>query len=210
MMRRGKRVFDWIASAIGLALFAPLFPLIALAVKVDSEGPVFFIQERIGVGFKPFHVLKFRTMMTVRSRAPLTCGADPRITRVGRIMRRFKLDELPQLWNVFRGDMSLVGPRPEVREHVALYVEDYQLLISVRPGITDPASIAYRSEAELLGTANDPETYYRHVILPDKIRMSGQYLLRATFWTDLAVLARTLIACLGPGIDGPTISTPRS
>jgi lipopolysaccharide/colanic/teichoic acid biosynthesis glycosyltransferase len=132
------------------------------------------------------------------SGAAITCGADPRITRVGRVIRRFKLDEVPQLWNVFRGDMSLVGPRPELREHVALYVEDYRLLLSVRPGITDPASIAYRSEAELLGTTKDPGTYYRHVILPDKIRMSGEYLIKANLRTDLGVLMRTLVACLSP------------
>ena len=124
MTRPGKRIFDLTVSAIGLVLCAPFLLLIALAVRLDSEGPVFFSQERIGVGFGPFRVLKLRTMRDRVSGAAITCGADPRITRVGRVIRRFKLDEVPQLWNVFRGDMSLVGPRPELREHVALYVED--------------------------------------------------------------------------------------
>jgi len=198
MTRPGKRVFDLVVSAIGLLVCAPFLPLVALAVRLDSEGPVFFLQERIGTGFRPFPVLKLRTMTDRVSGAAITCGADPRITRVGRVIRRFKLDEVPQLWNVFRGDMSLVGPRPEVREHVALYVEDYKLVLSVRPGITDPASIAYRSEAELLGTAKDPETYYRHVVLPEKIRMSREYLIKANLRTDFAVLMRTLVACLAP------------
>lgn len=198
MTRPGKRVFDLIVSAIGLVLCAPFLPLIAVAVKLDSEGPVFFSQERIGTGFRPFQVLKLRTMTDRVGGAPITCGADPRITRLGRVIRRFKLDEVPQLWNVFRGDMSLVGPRPEVREHVALYAEDYKVVLSVRPGMTDPASIAYRSEAELLGRAKDPETYYRHVILPDKIRVSREYLIKANLRTDLAVLLRTLVSCLSP------------
>jgi lipopolysaccharide/colanic/teichoic acid biosynthesis glycosyltransferase len=198
MTRPGKRVFDLIVSAIGLLLCIPFIPLIALAVRLDSRGPVFFSQERIGTGFRPFQVLKFRTMTDRVRGAATTCGADPRVTRVGGVIRRFKLDEIPQLWNVVRGDMSLVGPRPEVREHVALYVEDYKLVLSVRPGITDPASIAYRSEAELLGTQNDPETYYRDVILPDKIRLSREYLAKATLRTDIAVLIRTLIVCLAP------------
>jgi lipopolysaccharide/colanic/teichoic acid biosynthesis glycosyltransferase len=198
MTRPGKRIFDLIVSAIGLALCAPFLPLMALAVRLDSEGPVFFSQERIGTGFRPFQVLKLRTMTGHLRGAAITCGADPRITRLGRVIRRCKLDEVAQLWNVFRGDMSMVGPRPEVREHVALYAEDYKLLLSVRPGITDPASIAYRSEAELLGKAKDPETYYRQVILPDKIRMSREYLLRANLCTDLAVLIRTFVACLAP------------
>jgi lipopolysaccharide/colanic/teichoic acid biosynthesis glycosyltransferase len=198
MTRPGKRLFDLIVSAIGLGLCTPFLPLIALAVRLDSNGPVFFSQERIGTGFRPFRVLKLRTMTDRVSGVAITCGDDPRITRVGRVIRRFKLDEVPQLWNVFRGDMSMVGPRPEVREHVALYVEDYKLVLSVRPGITDPASIAYRSEAELLGMAKDPEAYYRRVVLPHKIRMSREYLIKANLRTDLAVLVRTLVACLAP------------
>ncbi|MEJ2288799.1 MAG: sugar transferase, partial [Deinococcales bacterium] len=170
------------------------------AVAVSSPGPVLFRQERVGLGGRTFRMLKFRTMHVDAERAGglLTVGADPRVTPVGAFLRRFKLDELPQLVNVVAGDMSLVGPRPEVPRYVARYDERQRRVLAVRPGITDPASVAYRNESELLAGASDPEATYLHDILPAKLEMNLAYLERRSLSADVGVILRTLARVFGP------------
>ncbi len=167
----------------------------ALAIKLDSRGPVFFRQVRMGRNFQPFRIYKFRTMVAdAPSRgAQITAGADPRITRVGAVLRKTKIDELPQLINVLVGDMSLVGPRPEVPKYVEMFADDYRDILSVRPGITDPASVKYRDESEVLAAAADPEAAYVNEILPEKIALARQYIARSSFAYDLVVLFQTLL-----------------
>ncbi len=193
-----KRGFDLGASFIGLLVTAPIMLLAAVAVRLSSPGPVFFRQERMGRGFRAFQILKFRTMVVDAPRlgAQITAGADPRITEVGRFLRKSKIDELPQLINVFRGDMSLVGPRPEVPKYVELFRDDYQVILRVRPGITDPASIKYRDESAILGQADDPERAYVEQILPDKIAIAREYVAHQSLLGDVAILCRTLAAIL--------------
>lgn len=192
-----KRLFDIVASALGLLLLMPLLLLVALWVKLDSPGPVLFRQTRVGRHGVPFTIHKFRSMR-VEPGAAITVGEDPRITRSGRLLRASKLDELPQLWDVLRGAMSLVGPRPELPCYVALYpAELREQVLSVRPGITDPASLAFSHEAELLAAASDPEREYREVVLPAKLRLSADYAARASLRSDLRLIARTLLRVLG-------------
>jgi len=187
-----KRCFDIVVSLTGLILLTPLFLLIAVLIVLDSPGPVFFQQERMGKNFRPFQILKFRTMVTGPPDSPsLTIGRDPRITRLGGFLRKSKLDELPQLINVLRGDMSLVGPRPEVREFVEMFPEDYIDILSVRPGITDLASIEFSEESEILGQAENPLEFYRAEILPRKIQLAKKYIREASFWFDLRLILRT-------------------
>ena len=190
-----KRAFDLVVASLALMLLAPLFALIALAIKLDSPGPVFFRQERVGRHGVPFRIHKFRTMVVdAPTRGPqITVGRDPRITRVGAFLRDTKLDELAQLIDVLQGTMSLVGPRPEVPQYVARYTPEQRAkILSVRPGITDPASLEYRRESELLARAADPESAYVEQIMPAKLRQAERYVDEATLWTDLRVLARTL------------------
>lgn len=191
-----KRGLDVSAAAIGLILASPLLLLAALAVKLSSRGPVFFRQERMGRNFKPFRIFKFRTMVTDAPKlgAQITAGADPRVTAVGRFLRKSKIDELAQLMNVFVGDMSLVGPRPEVPKYVELFHDDYRDVLKVRPGITDPASIKYRDESAILGQSSDPERTYVEEILPDKIAIARAYVAQQSFLGDVAILCRTLAA----------------
>ena len=194
-----KRLLDLAASAAGLLALAPLILAIAAAIKADDGGPVFFRQERVGRGGKPFRIWKFRTMVVDAERRgrSLTVGADPRITRVGDVLRRYKLDELPQLWNVLVGEMGLVGPRPEVPRYVALYDEAQRAILALRPGITDMASIKYRHEAEVLSRSPDPERTYVEEIMPDKIRInlaSADDSVR----TSLKVILLTLVAIVRP------------
>ncbi|AKQ53462.1 sugar transferase [Bordetella hinzii] len=194
-----KRAFDLVCSALGLLLLSPLLLLVAIAIKLDSPGPVFFRQERIGRHGKPFRIHKLRSMTQRQSAqaSQITIGADARITRVGALIRRWKLDELVQLIDVFQGHMSLVGPRPEVPRYVALYPSDVaSLVLSVRPGITDPASIHFRNENELLGKAEDPEKMYRETILPEKLRLQSAYVREQSFFGDIAIILRT-IASIG-------------
>ena len=191
----GKRVFDLIVALGGLLVFGLPMLAIALWVRLDSPGPVFFRQERVGRNGRPFRIHKFRTMNAdAPTRGPaLTVGADPRITRAGAWLRRSKLDELPQLLDVLAGDMSIVGPRPEVPQYVALYPPALrEQVLSVRPGITDPVSLRLADESELLAKAADPEREYREVILPAKLHEAAAYAARATLWSDLAVIGRTL------------------
>ena len=194
-----KRVLDVILAGIVLVVTAPLMAAIALAVRVDSPGPVLFRHQRIGRRFAPFELLKFRTMRHEPHGGPeITRRGDPRVTRVGRLLRLTKLDELPQLWNVLRGDMSLVGPRPEVRTYVELFREDYDRILAVRPGLTDDASIAFRSEERILGEANDAERMYVEVVLPQKIALSQRYVREMSFAKDVGVMLRTVWAVLKP------------
>ena len=190
-----KRVFDIAAALTGLVLLAPLFAAVAVWIRLDSPGPVFFRQERIGRGGVPFRIHKFRTMrVAAESSGPaLTVGDDPRITRAGAWLRRSKLDELPQLIDVLRGDMSVVGPRPEVARYVAAYPPEIRAkVLSVRPGITDPASLQFRDESTLLARAADPEREYRDVVLPAKLRLAADYVDTATLAGDLRLIASTL------------------
>jgi lipopolysaccharide/colanic/teichoic acid biosynthesis glycosyltransferase len=187
-----KRLFDVVASAVGLLLLAPLLLLAAVWVKLDSPGPALFRQTRVGRFGQPFTIHKFRTMR-VEAGAAITVGADPRITRSGQVLRQTKLDELPQLWDVLRGAMSLVGPRPELPRYVELYPADLrERVLAVRPGITDPASLAFSHESKLLAAARDPEREYREVILPAKLKLSADYAARANLATDLRLIMATL------------------
>ncbi|MGE0821958.1 MAG: sugar transferase [Candidatus Binatia bacterium] len=194
-----KRTFDVVVAGIGLCLLFPLFALVALVICLDSPGPIFFRQERIGRGLQPFRIYKFRTMIADAERrgGQITYGQDPRITRTGRLLRKIKLDELPQLLNVLNGDMSLVGPRPEVPRYVELFREDYRQVLTVRPGITDLASLRYRDEATLLSHSTNPENEYVTHILPDKIALAKQYSGQSSFLFDLRVIAKTIAAICG-------------
>jgi lipopolysaccharide/colanic/teichoic acid biosynthesis glycosyltransferase len=190
-----KRAFDIAVALAGLLLLLPLLSVVALLIKVGSPGPIFFKQERVGRGFRPFLIYKFRTMVQDAPRlgAAITSGNDPRITRIGRILRKTKLDELPQLFNVLKGDMSLVGPRPEVRPYAELFREDYEQILKIRPGITDLASLKYFDEAQTLARTSNPEDEYINHILPDKVRLAKEYVNRSSFWFDLALIGRTLV-----------------
>ena len=190
-----KRLFDLLGASLALLLLSPLMLAIAAAIKLDSRGPVFFRQQRVGRHGVPFLIHKFRTMVAdAPQRGPaLTVGADARITRVGHWLRRTRLDELPQLIDVLAGHMSLVGPRPEVPMYVAHYPAALrERALSVRPGITDPSSLLYLNEAELLARAADPEREYIEVILPRKLQCAADYAARANLRSDVVVLLRTL------------------
>ena len=189
-----KRGFDIFFAVAGLILFSPLMVLAALLVKYGSQGPVLFKQERIGRGFRPFLIYKFRTMRQSLDKEGrlITIGEDLRITPVGRLLRKTKIDELPQLLNVLKGDMSFVGPRPEVRQYVEAFQKDYEEILKVRPGITDLASLKYRDEAMLLGKAVNPEEEYLTRILPDKIKLARDYLQHASLLFDIRLIIKTL------------------
>jgi lipopolysaccharide/colanic/teichoic acid biosynthesis glycosyltransferase len=190
-----KRLFDFLSVTIGLIFLSPLFLLIALAIKWDSKGEVFFKQIRVGQYGKLFHVLKFRTMVTDAEKkgAKITTGGDPRITSIGTFLRKYKLDELPQLINVLKGEMSLVGPRPEVPEYVEFYPENLkQIIFTVPPGITDRASIEYRDENEILVNSDDPVRDYREKVLPVKLEYYKQYVQERSFWLDFGLILSTL------------------
>lgn len=191
-----KRAVDVVLSALGLIVLAPLLLLIAVWIKADSPGPVFFRQTRVGRGCRTFEIHKFRTMKVQNSPgAPITVGADPRITRAGRFLRKYKLDELPQLIDVVAGNMSLVGPRPEVPGYVALYAPDVRdIVLSVRPGITDDASIEFRDESELLARSATPERTYVDEILPRKLELYVRYVRQRSFMGDIRIIGRTILA----------------
>lgn len=185
-----KRVFDIVFSFVMLLLFLPLFALLALAIVCDSRGGVFFAQERVGIQGESFRLLKFRSMRTNAEKGgQLTVGSsDSRITRVGYYLRKFKVDELPQLWNVFRGEMSVVGPRPEVPRYVALYNEEQRKVLSVRPGITDYASLLYFSESDLLAASTNPEQTYIEEIMPAKLKLNLEYVRRHSLLEDVKII----------------------
>lgn len=189
-----KRLFDIIFSIIALIILSPVFAAASVLIKLDSEGPVFFLQERVGRNFKPFRIYKFRSMRagTKEKGTLITVRGDERITRVGRILRKYKIDELPQLINVLKGEMSLVGPRPEVRQYVQLFRAEYRKLLRMRPGITDPASIKFSEEENVLATAADWEEDYIKRILPEKLHISLRYMEKHSFITDLKLIFRTV------------------
>lgn len=189
-----KRLFDFSVALFGLLVLAPLLLLIGLLIKLTSRGPVLFCQQRVGRDFRTFSIYKFRTMVADAEKlgGQLTAGRDPRITAVGGFLRKTKLDELPQLLNVLKGDMSFVGPRPEVPKYVEMFHDQYKKLLQVRPGITDLASLEYRHESELLGQSSDPEATYVNEILPEKIRLAGEYIERQSMGLDLWLIVRTV------------------
>ncbi|SHH02617.1 sugar transferase [Massilia sp. CF038] len=188
-----KRIFDFIASLLGVVLLCPLFLAVALWIKLDSPGPVFFRQQRVGRDGTLFNIIKFRTMQDDAHETLLTVGHDRRITRAGRFLRRHKLDEFPQLFNVIAGSMSLVGPRPEVPRYVDCYpAEVRSVVLSVSPGITDWASIYYKEENSLLGRAADPEQAYLDTILPAKLKYNLRYVHERSFWNDVRIIFTTL------------------
>ncbi|MBL7928306.1 MAG: sugar transferase [Bacteroidia bacterium] len=187
-----KRTFDFTVALLLTIILLPLFIVIAIMIKRDSKGPVFFIQQRVGKNNKDFGILKFRTMFTdAEQKGSLTVGKDKRITRTGRFLRKFKLDELPQLFNVMKGDMSLVGPRPEVKKYVELYNEEQKKVLSVKPGITDTASIQFADENMLLAGCDDPEKKYITEIMPAKLKLNLQYINQQSFLIDLKILLQT-------------------
>lgn len=202
-----KRAFDIAFSATVLLLLAPLLAVIALWVRCDSPGPILYLQGRVGRHGQPFRIYKFRTMQVGADAAgpQITIGGDARITRAGHVLRRTKLDELPQFANVLRGEMSVVGPRPEVPRYVALYPTDVAAqVLSVRPGITDLASLAFRNEGDLLARSDDPERTYVQDILPAKLQYACQYVQTRSLWLDLSIIVRTVAALAG------SPRTPRS
>lgn len=188
-----KRFFDIVASGLGLIVLSPVFLVLAIWIKADSKGPVFYRQVRVGKGNKDFLLYKFRSMRPDSDKGSLITigGRDPRITRSGYFIRKFKLDEFPQLINVFKGDMSLVGPRPEVRRYVDLYSPEQLKILEVRPGITSLASIRYRNENEILGAANDPDRAYIEQVMPDKLKIDMEYIGHDNLINDIKIIFKT-------------------
>ncbi len=187
-----KRIFDFISSFFFLFLFFPFFILLSILIKIDSKGPIFFTQIRVGKNNKDFLLLKFRTMKVAQENLSLiTVGNDNRITNIGNFLRKYKLDELPQLINILKGEMSVVGPRPEVRKYVDMYSSSQLEVLSVKPGLTDPSSIKFSNESELLGTAANPEKYYTETLMPLKIEISLNYVRTQTFVGDLRIIFQT-------------------
>lgn len=188
-----KRVFDILASGLGLVVLSPLFAVLAIWIKWDSAGPVFYRQVRVGKGNRDFYLYKFRSMRPDSDKLGLITvgGRDPRVTRSGYYIRKYKLDEFPQLINVFKGDMSLVGPRPEVRKYVDMYSPEQMRVLSVRPGITSLASIRYRNENDILAEAEDPERCYIEQVMPDKLAIDLEYIPKANLWTDIKLIFST-------------------
>jgi lipopolysaccharide/colanic/teichoic acid biosynthesis glycosyltransferase len=189
-----KRIFDLVLAGVGALICVPLFAVIATAIWLTDGHPVFFRQERVRRGGRSFRIWKFRTMVLDAERRgiQLTVGNDPRITPIGHWLRKTKLDELPQLFNVLAGEMSIVGPRPEVPDYVALYNDDQRRVLELTPGITDPASIKYFDEGLLLAKSNDPHRLYREELMPEKIRLNLEYAATANVWTDLMVVFKTI------------------
>lgn len=188
-----KRIFDIVASGTGLVVLSPLFAALAVWIKTDSRGPVFYRQTRVGRGNKDFRLYKFRSMRPDSDKLGLITvgGRDPRVTRSGYYIRKYKLDELPQLINVFVGDMSLVGPRPEVRKYVDMYTPEQLHVLDVRPGITSLASIRYRNENDVLAASDDPERCYIERVMPDKLAIDLEYVAHAGLWSDIKLIFAT-------------------
>lgn len=189
-----KRIFDLVAASTGIVILSPVLIAVAIAIKADSPGRVFFRQTRVGRHGRPFHIFKFRTMVTDAEKLgpQVSSGDDPRITRFGSLLRKYKIDELPQLLNVIVGDMSIVGPRPEVPRYVEAFREEYDQILTVRPGITDYASLEFKDENRLLQAADNPEEKYLREILPVKIEYCKKYLRDQSFMTDLRLIFRTI------------------
>jgi lipopolysaccharide/colanic/teichoic acid biosynthesis glycosyltransferase len=189
-----KRSLDILLSSVALIFLSPLFYLTSIFIKSNSKGPVFFRQKRIGQNLRPFKLIKFRSMAAVENpgKGQFEAGDTSRVTRVGYFLRKFKLDEMPELFNVLNGDMSIVGPRPEVEKYVLAYPEDFESTLRVRPGVSDFASIKYRDEEGILAGQTDPEAYYREVILPEKLRLAKRYVEEMSFRTDLKIIKETI------------------
>ena len=191
-----KRLFDMVVSAVGIVLLAFPFAIIALAIKLSSTGPVFYRQQRIGRGAQPFCLYKFRTMRVRVDGPPITVEGDPRITPVGRALRRWKLDELPQLWNVLRGEMSIIGPRPEVERLVRYYTPEQRRLLEQTPGLAGLSQLVYPHEAHVLQGYPNPEEVYRQHLMPRKLTVDLEYERNRTFWSDLLLLAEIILLSL--------------
>jgi lipopolysaccharide/colanic/teichoic acid biosynthesis glycosyltransferase len=192
-----KRIFDLKCSILGLIILSPLFLIIAILIKLDSPGPIFFRQERVGKNGKPFRIYKFRTMQTAQATdsSKITVGKDSRITKIGHTLRRYKLDELPQLINILHGQMSIVGPRPEVPEYVKYYSDaNRKIVLSVKPGITDIASIEFKDENNILANEANPQKAYIEKILPKKLRYCRFYVRKQSLCLDIAIIFKTLKA----------------
>ncbi len=189
-----KRIFDIFFSLIGILLLLPLFAVVAILIKIDSRGPVFFRQERVGRNFHPFNIHKFRTMVVdaANNGPQITVGGDKRVTKVGRFLRKYKIDEIPQLINVLIGEMSFVGPRPEVKKYVELYKSEYEKLLKIRPGITDPSSIKYSNEEGVLSLSINWEEEYVKRILPEKIKLSLDYADNYNIFNDIRTIFKTV------------------
>ncbi len=196
-----KRGFDIVFSVLGLLVLLPFLPVIALLIWLDDRGSVFFIQRRIGRHGFPFRMYKFRTMRADPKGRALTVGADDRITRIGKFLRKSKVDEFPQLWNVLLGSMSFVGPRPEIDRYVTKYSASERRVLDLKPGITDPASLALFDEAEVLAGASDPEEFYIRTLMPEKIRINLEYASKAGLLSDILVITATVLRPLGFNID---------
>jgi len=192
--RAGKRALDVVLSALMLAVISPLLLIVCVLVKLTSPGPVFYRQNRVGKGGRPFNIVKFRSMVIDADRhgPGLTSAGDPRVTKCGAVLRQLKIDELPQLWNVLKGDMSLVGPRPELPLYVANYDSQQRMVLTVRPGITDTASIAFRWEEHLLAQRRNPEQFYEEDILPCKLALNLEYVTNMSLQYDFLIVARTV------------------
>lgn len=203
-----RTILDRLLAAAGLLAAAPVIAAVAVAIRREDGGPIFFRQRRIGRGGVPFELWKLRSMRTAQSAAApqITAGGDRRCTRTGLFIRRYKLDELPQLWNVLRGDMSLIGPRPEVERYVDLANPVWREVLAVRPGISDLATLVYRDEEQILAAAADPDQYYRQTVLPDKLGLNRIYLSQRTLWTDLRLILLTIQCSFRPaGFDADRI-----
>lgn len=193
-----KRIFDFFAALIGIIILSPILIIVSIAIKLDSQGNIMFLQKRVGKDGKEFNIYKFRTMVTNAEKLgkQITVGKDNRITKVGAFLRKYKIDELPQLFNVLKGDMSLVGPRPEVPKYVALYNEEQRKVLSVRPGITDLASLKYSDENDILGKVENPEEYYINVIMKDKLSLNLQYIEKSNLFFDISLVIKTILKCM--------------
>lgn len=193
-----KRTFDIVMSLIGIIILSPIFIIVSILIKIDSPGKILFLQKRVGKNEKEFNIYKFRTMVSDAEKLgkQITVGEDSRITRIGAVLRKFKIDELPQLFNVLNGDMSLVGPRPEVPKYVALYTPEQKKVLSIRPGITDMASLRYRDENDILGKVDNPEEYYINVIMQDKLKLNLEYIEKSNIIFDISLILKTIIKCI--------------
>jgi len=190
-----KRLFDIICSGIGLLLLLPLFFVVAIIIAITDGLPIFFCQIRVGKNGTDFSLLKFRTMKVQKNseKGSFDVGCSARVTSIGKLLRKTKIDELPQLWNVFKGDMSLVGPRPEVKKWVDAYPERWKFVLSVKPGITDTASIKFRNEEEILEKANDPHLAYKDIVLPQKLTYYEEYIKEQSLWGDIKIIFQTIL-----------------
>lgn len=187
-----KRIFDIVASFFGLILLSPVFIIVAILIRINMSGPIFFIQKRTGINGKLFNICKFRTMIVNHGGSSVSLKGESRITPLGARLRKHKLDELPELWNVLKGDMSFVGPRPDVPEYTDKLIGEEKRILEVRPGITGPATLKYANEEELLSSVPDPQKYNDEVLWPDKVRLNLSYYYNRTFFGDIRIIFRTI------------------